>query len=556
MGHLSAWFRAVSRRFDALIAALLTDLIARLARSRWHDHDSVAHLIDRLRDHQGQSAAGIVTHTGTRVADTHAVAPNVARIVARGTSFGFAGLLVVGIWWSMPGFEHSVAAPSAQPAQAESAQAETGQVETEQTAPTPTATPSVVVTRGLAVVNPVNVQAPTATATPGAILAAPTGAAAQPNAPAQPALVQPQIVTAPHAGGANPAETVLDAAGTGRNFSVLAAGVSQAIVAAMLVPTPTFEPVATQEVPFVQLVPEIEFRLPGTTPTPTPTLSPTPTPVPIVLTAGRLWSNFQPRPSAENDHFWVERPFPDFVGNQLASPSYQFGSTAGNRYRVHHGLDISNPVGTPVRAGTTGEVVHAGWDDPDILGPYGGFYGNAVVIRLDRRLPVAGGELDVFVLYGHLNEVLVAKGQRVGVDDIVGRVGMTGIAIGPHLHVEMRIGANTYQHSVNSDLWVRPLNDGGAVAVRVLTADGRTWAGARVSLARFQDGQAVWARQIETYQDTENIGPDPAWGENGAMGSVPPGNYVVVTRINGETLRTEIDVRPGETTFVELRTQQ
>ncbi|MCB0157045.1 MAG: hypothetical protein KDD83_02855, partial [Caldilineaceae bacterium] len=102
----------------------------------------------------------------------------------------------------------------------------------------------------------------------------------------------------------------------------------------------------------------------------------------------------------------------------------------------------------------------------------------------------------------------------------------------------------------------RPLNDGGAVAVRVLTADGRTWAGARVSLARFQGGQAVWARQIETYQDTENIGPDPAWGENGAMGSVPPGNYVVVTRINGETLRTEIDVRPGETTFVELRTQQ
>jgi hypothetical protein len=37
--------------------------------------------------------------------------------------------------------------------------------------------------------------------------------------------------------------------------------------------------------------------------------------------------------------------------------------------------------------------------------------------------------------------------------------------------------------------------------------------------------QAVWARQIETYLDTENIGPDPAWGENGAMDGAAPGSY-------------------------------
>ncbi len=77
-----------------------------------------------------------------------------------------------------------------------------------------------------------------------------------------------------------------------------------------------------------------------------------------------------------------------------------------------------------------------------------------------------------------------------------------------------------------------------------------------MSLARFDGGKAVWARQIETYMDTENIGPDPAWGENGAIGSVPPGHYYVIGKINGETVRTEIDVLPGQTTFVELRTEQ
>jgi murein DD-endopeptidase MepM/ murein hydrolase activator NlpD len=244
------------------------------------------------------------------------------------------------------------------------------------------------------------------------------------------------------------------------------------------------------------------------------------------------------------------------VRGQLASPNYQFGSTAGGRYRIHHGMDISDPMGTPIRAAVTGEVVHAGWDDPELLGPYNGFYGNAVVIRLDQRLPVAGGEMDVYVLYGRLSETLVEKGQRVQPDDIVGRVGMSGIAIGPHLHVEMRLGANTYEHSVNPYLWVQPKDKSGAVAVRLLTADGRTWPRARLSLARFEGGKAVWARVIETYSDNENITPDPMWGENGAMGSVPPGYYVLVGNVNGERVRAELTVESGKTTFVELRTQQ
>jgi murein DD-endopeptidase MepM/ murein hydrolase activator NlpD len=303
-----------------------------------------------------------------------------------------------------------------------------------------------------------------------------------------------------------------------------------------------------------RILPAVAVALIPDRATATPTSAPLPTAAPVVLAPGRPWSTFQP--AAEATHFWVGRPHPAFVANQIAAPSYQFGSTGGGRYRPHHGMDIANTFGTPVRAATIGEVVHAGLDDPDVLGPYPNFYGNAVVIRLDRRLQVAGGEMDVFLLYGHLSDVSVQKGQRVQPDDIVGTVGMTGIAIGPHLHVEMRVGANIYTASVNPYLWVEPPPGNGAVAVRLLTADGRTWPRARVTLARFEGNLAAWARVLEIYPDDESINPDPAFGENGAMEAVPEGVYYLVAVLNGERVAAEAVVRAGETTFVEMRTQQ
>jgi murein DD-endopeptidase MepM/ murein hydrolase activator NlpD len=338
-------------------------------------------------------------------------------------------------------------------------------------------------------------------------------------------------------------------------------------VAVVLVPTATPTALPTEvpaqnesSLPQVRMIPAVGIKLPptrtpaaGSTPSGPP---PTPTATPLPIEPGRLWSSFTPAAAPENDHFWIGRPFLPSAPNQVASPSYQFGSTAGNRYRPHHGIDMSNPTGTPVIAGAEGEVVHAGPDDVELLGPYNNFYGNTVVIRLERRLTVGDGQLDVYALYGHLSQVSVGVGQRVAAGDVVGTVGMTGIAIGPHLHLEVRLGANTYRHSVNPYLWVQPLGDQGAVAVRVLTADGRTWPGARLTLARFEGGTAVWARQIETYLDTENIGPNPAWGENGAMDGAPPGYYVLVGTVNGESVRTELTVNPGQTTFVEIRTRQ
>lgn len=285
---------------------------------------------------------------------------------------------------------------------------------------------------------------------------------------------------------------------------------------------------------------------------------PTPTPAPpapaVNAVPGPLWPTFQPQ--TELDHLWVGNPLPP-EANRFYSLSYAFGSTAGGRYRVHHGLDISNPTGTPVLAAVSGEVVHAGPDMPTILGPYSNFYGNAVVIRLDQRLPTPEGEKDVYVLYGHLSAVYAQMGQRVAPQDVVGAIGMTGIAIGPHLHVEVRVGENSYAAAVNPLLWMVPVQGTGVVAVRVVDAQGRAWPGVRVGLIRYENGQGRWYRTIETYLlEGEPLRPDPVWGENSALSHVPPGVYYVTATINGEKVGQEIRVEPGRTTFVELRTRQ
>jgi len=293
--------------------------------------------------------------------------------------------------------------------------------------------------------------------------------------------------------------------------------------------------------------------LPASRATPAWVPLPAPTPPAPAVRAGPLWPDRIPDPA--QDHLWLASPFlPEF--NRIYSASYAFGSTAGGRYRVHHGLDIPNPMGTPIRAGVTGQVVHAGRDMPTVLGPYSNFYGNAVVIRLDRRLRTPEGEKEIYVLYGHMSAVYAQAGQSVQPEDVVGAVGMEGIAIGPHLHVEVRVAENSYATTVNPILWMEPPPDTGVVALRVVDRQGRAWPGVRVGLVRYVDGQGQWYRSVETYAAEEPLQPDPIWGENAAVGHVPPGTYAVTATINGEQVTRRIQVEAGRTTFVELRTTQ
>ena len=94
-----------------------------------------------------------------------------------------------------------------------------------------------------------------------------------------------------------------------------------------------------------------------------------------------------------------------------------------NRIRAHKGVDYAAPVGTPVRAAGEGRVRFAGKQ---------GGYGN--VIELEHGSGVV-------TVYGHLSRFAskLHRGQHVDLAQVIGFVGQTGLATGPHLHYEYRI---------------------------------------------------------------------------------------------------------------------
>ena len=118
-----------------------------------------------------------------------------------------------------------------------------------------------------------------------------------------------------------------------------------------------------------------------------------------------------------------------------------FGENRGSHR--HAGVDISGPVGTPVRAAAGGRVI---WSQPT------GAYGNHICVA----------HSSLSTCYAHLSDLLVPVGTSVSQGQIIGHVGMTGNSSGAHLHFEVRSG---------TQMWAAPVDplgylSGGRAMVR------------------------------------------------------------------------------------------
>lgn len=113
----------------------------------------------------------------------------------------------------------------------------------------------------------------------------------------------------------------------------------------------------------------------------------------------------------------VSNPLPSAW--ETSSYGFRADPFTGQR-RKHNGVDLAAPYGSAVRSATEGVVRAAGWDD--VLGNY-------VEVR---------GQLGYSYVYGHMSRILVPLGTRVVRGSVLGAVGATGYATGPHLHFEVR----------------------------------------------------------------------------------------------------------------------
>jgi murein DD-endopeptidase MepM/ murein hydrolase activator NlpD len=92
--------------------------------------------------------------------------------------------------------------------------------------------------------------------------------------------------------------------------------------------------------------------------------------------------------------------------------------------RLHAGVDIAVPAGTPIRAADSGRVVLLGWT---------GGYGNYTCIS-------HGGSLST--CYAHQSRYATSMGASVGKGQVIGYVGCTGHCFGDHVHFETRVNGS------------------------------------------------------------------------------------------------------------------
>ncbi len=271
--------------------------------------------------------------------------------------------------------------------------------------------------------------------------------------------------------------------------------------------------------------------------TPSPTLTPTQT--------------FTPTPEPYVDHYSLYRPVTDNAPAVVIDRTYPFGGTQRGAFQVHSGVEFFNPRYSPIIAADNGTIFYAGTDATTIFGPSANYYGNLVVIDHGVRLPEGQA---LYTLYGHMEDIMVETGQQVQRGEQLGRVGATGIAIGSHLHFEVRIGDpyDFYESPRNPDLYIYPMEETGMLVGRVVDENGNFIPEVPILLRRAgTNGRAIY----ETFSYGEGpTNPTNVWNENFTRGDIRPGEYeVFINTLYGQTVFEQVvSIQPDNATFIEV----
>ncbi len=137
------------------------------------------------------------------------------------------------------------------------------------------------------------------------------------------------------------------------------------------------------------------------------------------------WTGGRPGGSSGNGKFiW---PTSGTVTQEYGCTGFRLEPPRGGCRHFHGGIDIANSSGTPIRAAGDGVVAFVGWNKWDGSNP-------AFIVMIAH-----GGNINTF--YSHLlPRYTVRSGQRVRKGQLIGYMGATGNATGPHLHWEVMRG--------------------------------------------------------------------------------------------------------------------
>jgi hypothetical protein len=248
-------------------------------------------------------------------------------------------------------------------------------------------------------------------------------------------------------------------------------------------------------------------------------------------------------------HFLFQRPIkpPD---NMSVDVTYRYASTANGTRDPHHGVEFYNKFGTSVYAAADGMVLFAGPDDQAIYSPWVSYYGNLVVIQH------AG---DLYTLYAHLSKVTVEAGKNIRAGEQIGEVGQTGVAIGSHLHFEVRQGnVENYSSTLNPELWLIPNHDEtgqllGALQISALGKDGNPVKRAEFTLQGFNaQSQPLGNIYYGVTYSADMLNEV----ENAGIGDLPAGRYRLVLQYNGQHFERWVEVKSGRLTQVVFTANQ